>query len=329
MGSGVDSAKGKAKADAGAQEYFQIPANFYQADELIDRDIFLYYQGQYLLFRPRNLVWKSEDSERLLQFGVKTLFVKAGSRDEHYLFLESNLSRILDQPKISKTEKTQILYETSQSVVSQIFNRPYSPESVKRSVSLIKNSIDYLKDQDNFQDLMKMASTDFSEYTHAIQTAAYSICLARQAGLSSFNDLSAIGIGSILHDLGKSKIDRKLLEKKEELTEDDLTELRRHPEYGYEILHNTRSIPELAELIVLQHRERPGGKGYPYALGQEISLCARMVSIADCFDSLTSDRPWQARLSPFKAIQMIRGELAHEYDQKLVTEFIRVLGIKG
>lgn len=328
MGSRADSAKGKAKAEAPAQEYFQIPSNFYQADELIDRDIFLYYQGQYLLFRPRNLIWKTEDSERLGHFGVRVLYVQAGSRDEFYLFLESNLSRILDQPKISKAEKTQILYETSQSVVSQIFNRPYSPEGLKRSVSLIKNSIDYLKNQENFQDLMKMASTDFSEYTHAIQTAAYSICLARQSGFSSFNDLSAIGIGSLLHDIGKSKIDRKILEKKEPLAADELHELRRHPEFGYEILRKTRAIPEQAEMIVLQHHERPGGKGYPYSLGQEISQFSSIVSLADCFDSLTSDRPWQKRVSPFKAVQMIRSSLVQEYDQKLVTQFIRTLGIK-
>ncbi len=274
------------------------------------------------------MVWKKEDTDRLVQFGVKNLFIQAVSRDEHYLFLESNLSRILDQPKISRVEKTQILYETSQSVVAQIFDKPQSSESVKRSVSLIKNTLDFLKDKENFHELMKMASTDFGEYTHAVQTAAYSIALAQRAGMTSFNDLSAVGIGSILHDIGKSKIDRKILEKPKPLSESEMSEVQKHPEYGFEILKRTRAIPELAELIVLQHHERPGGKGYPYGLGQEIVLCARIVSITDCFDGLTSDRPWKARLSPFQAIQVMRTELANEYDQKLLLEFIKVLGMK-
>jgi putative nucleotidyltransferase with HDIG domain len=309
-------------------EYFQIPANFYHSDEIIDRDLFILYQGQYLLFRPKNLVWKAEDSQRLEQFNVKSLWVRASTRDEHYLFLESNLSRILQQKKISRAEKTQILFETSEQVVGQIFNRPNSPEAVKRSVSLIKNSLDFLKNKENFHELMKFAATDFSEYAHAIQSAAYSIALAQRVGLTSFNDLSAIGVGSILHDLGKSKIDRRILEKEEALSDDERQEIRRHPEYGFDILKKTRAIPELSELIVLQHHERPGGRGYPHGLDTDIVLCAKIVAITDCFDSLTSDRPWVQKLASFKAIQMMRTDLAMEYDQNLVLEFIKVLGVK-
>lgn len=309
-------------------EYFQIPANFYHSDEIIDRDLFIVYQGQYLLFRPKNLVWKAEDSQRLEQFNIKSLWVQASTRDEHYLFLESNLSRILEQKKISRAEKTQILFETSEQVVGQIFDRPNSPEAVKRSVSLIKNSLDFLKNKENFHELMKFAATDFSEYAHAIQSAAYSIALAQRAGLTSFNDLSAIGVGSILHDLGKSKIDRQILEKEEALSDDERQEIRHHPEYGFEILKKTRAIPELSELIVLQHHERPGGRGYPHGLDTDIVLCAKIVAITDCFDSLTSDRPWVQKLSSFKAIQMMRTDLAVEYDQNLVLEFIKVLGVK-
>lgn len=328
MGSGADSVKGVSSKDAAKTEYFQIPVNFYQPDEIIDKDLYLYYQGQYLLFRPKNLVWKSEDADRLIQFHVAHLYVEAGSREEHYQFLENNLHRILEQTRITKAEKTQILYETSQSVVAEIFERPQSSESVKRSVSLVKNSIDFLRDKENFHQLMQMASTNFTEYTHAIQTAAYAVALARQVGLTSFNDLSAVGIGSILHDLGKVKVERSILEKAGNLEEEERREVERHPEYGYEILRKTRAVPELAELVVLQHHERPNGTGYPYRLGQEISICARIVAIADCFDSLTSTRPYKDRITPFQAIQMMRGELAKEYDQKLLTEFIKVLGLK-
>lgn len=317
------------KASLAEGEYFEIPVNLYQPDEIIERDLFILYQGQYLLFRPKNLIWKQEDVNRLEQFNVRNLYIQCRTNEEANLFLEGNLSKILNAPRIGAAEKSKIIFDTANTVVAHIFEKPNSPETVKRSVSFVKNSIDFLKDKENFVQLMKLASADFSEYTHAIQTSAYAISLAQQVGLKSFNELSAIGIGSILHDLGKAKIDKKLLNKADPLSSDELQELRKHPEYGYEILRRQRSIPEAAEQIVLQHHERPRGSGYPHAVTDEIQISAKIVSIADCFDSLTSDRPWKTRANPVKAIQMMRTDLKDEYDQKLMTEFIKVLGGKS
>lgn len=311
----------------GQAEYYQVPSRLYQPNDIIERDLFIYYQGRYLLFRPRNLLWKLEDTKRLEEFDVKHLYIHCGSRDDHFTFLEANLQRIIDESKIDNAQKSAVIYEASTAVISAIFDRPNSPETVKRSVSLVRNSVDFLKDQENFAQLMRLASTDFHEYTHAIQVAAYSIALARALGLKSFNELSAIGIGSILHDIGKTKIPQKLLNKPSELSEEEYQQVQKHPEFGYEILRRQRSIPEISELVVLQHHERPQGNGYPYGLGSEVVLSAKIVSIADCFDSLTSDRPFRKKLKPLEAIKMMREDLKDEYDQNLLTEFIKVVAV--
>jgi len=325
MGGGV---KLGSQVETAQKQYFKVPANLYQPSEIIDQDLYLYYQGQHLLFRPKNLMWSESDRQRLEDFGVKHLFIQCHSTSEHYEFLEKNLSRILLQDTIDSVQKSQVVYETSQAVMSDIFSRPQSTDNVKRSVGLVKNSIDFLKDQDNFLALMKLASTDFSEYTHAIQVSAYSIALAKEVGLKSFNELSAIGIGSILHDIGKTKVPRHILEKKDALDESERREVEKHPEYGYEILQKQRSIPEVAEMIVLQHHERPSGQGYPYRLGSDMICSAKIVAITDCFDCLTSDRPFKPRMKPFEAIQFMRTECADQYDHNILTSFIRVLGIK-
>lgn len=326
MGNGVDSASNSEKAES-MFEYYRIPANMYQADELVCHDLYLLYQGQYILYRPKNLLWKKEDSERLREFQVKDLYIQCSSSSEHHTFLESNLSKILDEPSIDQAQKTQVIYDTSQALISDIFEKPQSSENVRRSVSFVRNSVDFLKDKSNFYELMKLASTNFNEYTHALQVSAYAISLAREVGMKSFNELSAIGVASILHDIGKTKIDRKILDKKSALDENERREVEKHPELGYEILRRQRTIPENAELIVLQHHENPNGTGYPYRLGSDTITSARIVAIADCFDVLTSDRPWSVRMKPAEAIQFMRQDLASQYDSNLLLKFIGVLGV--
>lgn len=310
-------------------KYFAIPINFYQPDEIISRDLYVFYQGQHFLYRPKNLIWNIEDFKRLQEFEVKSLFIRCEDAKEHHQFLETNLSKILDEPKIPGEEKAQILFETSTFVIEDIFSRPSSSENVKRSVGLVKNSLEYLRDRENFFEFMRFASEDFNEYTHAMQVAAYAITLARQCGMKSFNDLSAIGIGSLLHDFGKVKIDKNILNKPGPLTEEERREVQKHPEYGYEILHRQRSIPEMAEVIVLQHHERPQGTGYPYRLGADMMFSAKILSLVDCFDSLTSNRPYKAKMKGIEAIEYMQNEIASDYDQNLMIHFVRMLGRKS
>lgn len=311
------------------EEYYSIPVNLYQPDELILQDLYLLYQNQYLLFRPKNLRWTKDNINQLEKFGVRSLYIRCKSKADANQFLETNLSRILSEPKITSAEKAQIIYDTSNTIIEDIYSKPNSPEKVRRSVDFVRNSLDYLKEQENFINLMKMASQDFNEYTHAIQTSAYAVTLARALGMRTFNELAAVGIGSILHDLGKVKVDPRILDKGESLNEDEKTEVQRHPEYGFEMLKRQRSIPEEAEVIVLQHHERPNGKGYPYGLSDDIHLGTQIVSLVDCFDSLTSNRPYKKKLSGLNALRYIREELKDEYNPKLVVEFIKVLGVKA
>lgn len=328
MGEGVGSLKSAEQKAEGIREYFSVPVSLYQAGDLIDRDLFLFYQGQYLLFRPRNLVWASSDTERLKDFGVSELFIHCRQKEEHYEFLESNIRKVLESNQIDAKRKSKIMFETSQTMMRDVFENHQSPATVKRSVSMVKNSIDFLKDKENFIQLMTMASADFSEYTHAVQVSAYSISLAKQIGMKSFNELSAIGIGALLHDIGKVKVDRRILDKKTYLNADERDEVRKHPQYGYEILKPQKSVPEMAEQIVLQHHERPNGSGYPQNLSEDMLIGAKIVAISDCFDCLTSNRPWQPALKSIEAIQVMLEDCRDEYDLNLMTDFIRILGIK-
>lgn len=306
--------------------YYKVPIHLYREGDLIEEDLYILYQGDHILFRPQNLIWKRDDTKKLEEFNIECLFIRFKDEKGHYSFLENNLSRLLKEENIPHREKAKIVYATSSAIIEDIFQKPQSHENVRRSVSFVKNSIDYLsQNKSNFFQLMELATRNFSEYTHAIQVSAYAVTLAKQVGYKNFNDLSAVGVGSILHDIGKSKIPLKLLNKPEHLNDEERREINRHPQFGYEIVHKQRTIPELAETIILQHHERPNGRGYPYALSEEIFIFSKIVAISDCFDGLTSDRPYKKALSSFDAIEYMRTTLKEEYDQKLLFEFIKML----
>lgn len=313
--------------DESSFKFFRVPSNLYQPGDLIEEDLYFLYQGNYILYRLKNLPWKVEDRLKLNEFGVSELYIRCPSEKGHHYFLENHLTRILDEPDISSKEKAQILYQTSLTVVQDVFERPDNPDHMRRSIKAVKNSIDFIsKDKSNFFELMNLAQKDFSEYTHALQTAAYAITLARQVGIKTYNHISALGIGSILHDIGKVKIDRRILSKPTALTDAERTIVEMHPELGYEMVHQLGTIPEISEQIILQHHERPKGDGYPRKLkDSEINVLAKVVALCDCFDSLTSDRTFQKAQTPLEAVEFLKGKGSDLYDQKLLIEFIRML----
>lgn len=306
--------------------YFKVPASLYRPGDIIEEDLYFLYQGQYVLYRLKNLVWRQEDAKRLEEFQIMNLYMKFSDKREHQKFLESNLSKILDSDKIGERAKAEILYDTSVSLIEDIFSSPQSSENLKRSMKSVKHTIHFLgKDRSNFFELMTVASKDFSEFSHAIHTTAYSINLANQMGIKNFNQISCIGIAAMLHDIGKSKIDKKILDKPDRLDDDERALVEKHPQYSFEIVHDSRSIPDISEQVILQHHERPNGKGYPAKLTDDVHIFSRIVALSDCFDSITSDRPYQTAMKPVNAVEYLRTDMKDLYDQNLLIDFIKML----
>ncbi len=136
----------------------------------------------------------------------------------------------------------------------------------------------------------------------------------------SINEIKSAGL---LHDIGKIAIPEELLNKPGRLTEDEYTEIKRHPEIGYRILCSTNEMLEIAEYI-LSHHERWDGKGYPRGLkGDEISLQSRMIAIADTFDAMTSLRSYREPVTVEKAASEILKNAGTQFDPELAKVFVK------
>ncbi|NMC66088.1 MAG: HD-GYP domain-containing protein [Acidobacteria bacterium] len=165
-----------------------------------------------------------------------------------------------------------------------------------------------------------LASADPSEDSlgHSSYVAAYTLILARYSGLQNRKTLIDIERGALLHDIGKIGIPETILQKKEALTEEEMEIIRYHPLIGFAMIEEFSFLQGAAE-IVLFHHEKYDGTGYPFGLiGEEIPLSARLFSLADTLDAITSDRPYRRGRSLEEALQEIEKCRGSQFDPELV-----------
>jgi ribonuclease P protein subunit RPR2 len=159
---------------------------------------------------------------------------------------------------------------------------------------------------------------------HAERVAAYGLAIARAGDLALADD-PEIEFGFLLHDIGKVAIPDAILFKPERLTETERAVMERHTIIGWEILRDVDFLAE-AKLVVRHHHERWDGAGYPDGLaGAEIPLAARVFCIADCFDALTTNRPYRPRMDAHRAREVIAENAGTQFDPDVVEAFYDVV----
>ena len=134
----------------------------------------------------------------------------------------------------------------------------------------------------------------------------YATRLAQEIGVESSDELKAVEAAALLHDMGKLAIPEHILNKPGKLTPAEFEKMKRHASIGAEIL-SAIDFPYPVVPIVRHHHEQWNGQGYPDGIvGPEIPIGARVLSVVDCFDALTSDRPYRPKLSNSEALQILR-----------------------
>jgi putative nucleotidyltransferase with HDIG domain len=165
------------------------------------------------------------------------------------------------------------------------------------------------------------------EYTarHSMHVCMLAITLAAFIGLDEAAS-QRLGVGALLHDVGKIKIPLAVLNKPGKLTDAEFALMKKHPEYGIEILASSPDLNPDSLDVVLSHHERINGSGYPRALaGDEISFFSQLVAIVDVYDAMTSDRVYHDGRSPAQVLALMRG-FADDFNAELLGQFVRCVG---
>ena len=170
-----------------------------------------------------------------------------------------------------------------------------------------------------------MTSRDGLTQQHSLRVQHIAVALAREAGVTDCLTLEAIDGAALLHDIGKLGIPDLVLQKPGPLTPDECDRVKQHVIIGADIL-SAAAFPSRLALIVRHHHENWDGTGYPDGLrGQAIPVGARVLAIVDCYDALTSDRPYRRALAHGAAVAMIHERRGRMYDPEIADAFLRVV----
>src|SRR5207302_4059636 len=171
---------------------------------------------------------------------------------------------------------------------------------------------------------MAIDAKDDVTHTHVRRVQTYALGLARALGLDDEETLKAIEAAALLHDTGKLAVPEHILNKPGKLSAEEFERMKRHVDVGADIL-SLVDFPYPVVPIVRCHHENWNGTGYPRGIaGEDIPIGARILSVADCYDALTSDRPYRAALSDEAAIDILRTRRATMYDPRVVDTFIAI-----
>jgi HD-GYP domain-containing protein (c-di-GMP phosphodiesterase class II) len=156
---------------------------------------------------------------------------------------------------------------------------------------------------------------------HSERVARFSVAIAQGMDLAD-EEIEKIRISALLHDVGKISIDDNILKKPAALTDEEFEIMKGHPQKGFKIMSQ---IPAMREFLpgMYMHHEMIDGRGYPQGLkGDEIPLMARIVSVADTFDAMTTDRPYQKAMSLEDAVSRIKSFVGTRYDERVVASLV-------
>ncbi len=312
-----------------SEEFYPVPVATLLAQTVPDFAIYLAkaeYQDRYVLYRREGLYLSPEHLRRLKR-SVEVVYIRASERARQQRYMVETARRLISDPKRSSGEKAQVVYEFNKSAVQCALETP-SERNIDTCRDLAREHVRYVAtDPKALTSLLRIISYDYYTYTHSVNVCTFTVALCRWVGIQDLDELNVIGLGAMLHDIGKSRIDQKILNKPGGLSPAERELIEQHPQMGVEVLAETNPVPPEAVELVLNHHEKCDGSGYPRGLTcAETSLPVRACCLADIFDALTTHRCYKSAYAGFHALRLMQQEMHEQVDQQLLAELIRLVG---
>ncbi len=168
--------------------------------------------------------------------------------------------------------------------------------------------------------LSQFISKDKYTQNHSFRVSVYATRIAAQMGFSA-EEVEDVRAAALLHDLGKLEVSREILYKAASLTAEEFDHVKKHVDYGVQMLQPVGGPLSRVIPIILAHHDKFDGKGYHPSKGEEIPLAARILSVADAYDAMTSDRPYRKAMSTFEAKETVLKLAGTDFDPKVVEAF--------
>lgn len=222
----------------------------------------------------------------------------------HYDHAKRTVDNVLTSLRLSHDINTTEVKTAVRACVKNVIKNP----NAMLWLSQIKNKDDYTAE-------------------HSVRVSVMAVALGRELDLLE-QELEDLGVAAMLHDVGKVKIPDEILNKEGALTREEYEVIKTHTTAGRSLLMSKSDVPPIAVDVAYNHHEYINGKGYPRGVtGAKISFFAKIVSIVDAFDAMTSDRVYSKGRSVLEALRILYDCRGTQFDEELVRTFIRLIGI--
>lgn len=256
-----------------------------------------------------NIILSDAYIKRLSEMNIASIYVKDTIQEETDL-----------QDVISEEVRVATIVAVRDSFQKLEQERRLNIQSVQVMVFKILDEL--LSNPNVLVNLSDIRIFDDHTFSHSVNVCVLALLSGIVLGYDEYK-LRELGIGSLLHDIGKTRIPKDLLNKPDDLTREEFIEIKRHTEYGFEILRQYPEVALLSAHIALQHHERWDGHGYPRNLaGEKIHEYARITAVADVYDALLADRPYRPAYTINQAITILKRMSAIYLDERCVKALV-------
>lgn len=310
-------------------DYLSIDKRLITEGQKLDFDLYTRSEGKsgMTLFLQSDIPVDGNHKVTLRE--IESLYIIGDEQPKYDLYAQQHIKNVATNKDIPFAEKAGIVYEKASAVMDELFNNPDSLENMRKSQAIVDGFVALaLQDEATLASVMKIAAHDYYTHTHSLNVSIYSLSLAKFIGLKD-QDLADMGMASMLHDLGKSKVDWKIINKNGKLTDEEFNSMKRHPGSGYDIAVKMGIKDKRILSGIRSHHERLDGTGYPDGLkDKEISLFARIIAVCDVFDALTTKRSYKDAMRSYDAISIMKKQMQGHLDMRLVDTLINMCRVQ-
>lgn len=294
-----------------------------------DFSLFTKRGNQFKVYCYKDDPFTQEHKDILAENGLGQVYVQAPDKGWFKSYAQNQLGSVLQNHDIPLAERSRAFYDASLGVVKDAIASKLpggiDPAMADKIRLLVEESLVFLSREETLRSLGALMAHDFETYSHSVNVFVLSSALLQAYNRYNHDDLVQVGVGAMLHDIGKTELDAEIINQPGGLSSEQMEQVRCHPLAGCQLCAGAE-LGQACNDVILYHHEKLDGTGYPCGLvHSQIPLYVRAVTIVDIYDALTSRRPYAPPLAPFDALNLMRREFEGKIDPVLYERFVKLL----